>query len=182
MKKFKLIIAIFMLLLLSSCIPYKIKAEANSATTEQQNEVKQQVLKLLTDEYKQPFKLEDFSYKYETHWEHIDCQIAGYCPKVQYGTYYLKIKAIDNPIIVMHIEIKDKNKESIKRLINSFKKSQLKDLYCGAFFTYYGMTLKNNKKLQQPYTNRIEKFCDNRGQSSYKTFKDYYSLHESENT
>ena len=115
MEFIKISLILFTAIVLSSCMPYMIKAESDGATKEQQEQVKQEVLKLLTDEYKQPFKLEDFNYKYDTHWKHIDCQIAGYCPKVRYGTYSFKIQAVDNPIVTMNFDIKDKGKESIKR-------------------------------------------------------------------
>jgi hypothetical protein len=46
-----------------------------------------------------------------------------------YGTYYFKIQAVDNPIIVMDFSMNDglATKESIKPLIDSFKKNQFLD-------------------------------------------------------
>ena len=117
MEFIKISLILFTAIVLSSCMPYMIKSESDGATKEQQEEVKAQVMSLLKEEYKQPFKLEDFNYKYDTHWKHIDCQIAGYCPKVRYGTYSFKIQAVDNPIITMKFDIDDENKDSIKETI-----------------------------------------------------------------
>jgi len=181
MRIFKQIsLILFTAIVLSSCMPYMIKSESDGATKEQQEEVKAQVMSLLKEEYKQPFKLEDFNYKYDTHWKHIDCQIAGYCPKVRYGTYSFKIQAVDNPIITMKFDIDDENKYSIKDLIEYFKNTQLKERYCSAFARYYGDITNGNKLPLEPYTSETSKFCDGRNQTSFHLSRDYYLKHKDE--
>ena len=44
---------------------YTTRDKSAKASKKQQEEVKNQVMKLLEKEYKQPFKLESFEYKYE---------------------------------------------------------------------------------------------------------------------
>jgi len=181
MRIFKQIsLILFTAIVLSSCMPYMIKSESDGATKEQQEEVKAQVMSLLKEEYKQPFKLEDFNYKYDTHWKHIDCQIAGYCPKVRYGTYHFKIQAVDNPIITMNFKFDDEKKESINELIDSFKKNQLKKVYCSAFAGYYGDVTNGNKKPLQPYTKDTENLCDSIGGTGFHIYRDYYLKHKDE--
>jgi len=180
MEFIKISLILFTAIVLSSCMPYMIKSESDGATKEQQEEVKAQVMSLLKEEYKQPFKLEDFNYKYDTHWKHIDCQIAGYCPKVRYGTYSFKIQAVDNPIITMKFDIDDENKDSIKKVIESFKKTQLNKRYCSAFASYYLDIMNYRQQIKQPYTSETEKFCDSKDQTEYKDYKNYYLKHKDE--
>lgn len=125
MKLIKLIILTFLVTTLVSCGAYQYttaKKESNEATQEQQEQVKTQVIKLLEEEYKQPFKLEDFSYKYERHWVDSSCQMS-FCEMEKYGTYYFKVQAINNPII-MDFKIDDDKKESIKWTILRYRISK----------------------------------------------------------
>ena len=155
-----------------STFPEKLSEEA---TKEQQEEVKTQVMKLLEEEYKQPFKLESFDYKYETHASSHSLP-ATYS---KYGIYSFKVKAVDNPIIEMNFSVDD-NKDSIKPLIESFKKTQLKERYCRGFAAYYLNVMNNREKIIQPSTKETEKYCDNKGQTWYKEYKDYYLKHKDE--
>lgn len=155
------------------------KKESNEATQEQQQEVKTQVMKLLEEEYKQPFKLEDFSYKYERHWVDNSCQLS-LCDMEKYGTYHFEIQAVDNPIIELEFNIDDENKESIKDVVDSFKKNQLSKVYCSAFARYYSDFVNNKAKKIQPYFGSTAKFCDSRGQTSFHISRDYYLKHKNE--
>ncbi|MEY8672820.1 hypothetical protein AB9G22_00325 [Francisella philomiragia] len=167
-------IRLFMLLVLafylSSCSLF------GGASYKEQQEVKSQVMKLLEEEYKQPFKLENFEYKYETHYEYSFFWINW----ETYGTYHFQIQAVDNPIIELEFEIKDKNKESIKDVVDSFKKNQLKELYCNSLRAYYRASIIDKIKVEQPNTKLGEKFCSNRGQAWYQEYKDYYLKHKNE--
>ncbi|AIT09005.1 hypothetical protein LO80_02775 [Candidatus Francisella endociliophora] len=145
---------------------------SEKATKEQQEEVKNQVMKLLEEEYKQPFKLESFEYKYEKHHE-----TGGSINVREYGTYYFKIQAIDNPIIELDFVIKDKEtlKDSIKSLIESFKKKDLKRLYCSSLGEYYS---KNhaNASFDKNAFDKNAKYCDERGDSEdYQFYIKYMS-------
>jgi len=179
MEFIKISLILLTTIVLSSCMPYMIKAESDGATKEQQEQVKQEVLKLLTDEYKQPFKLEDFSYKYERHWVDSTCQMS-FCEMEKYGTYNFKVKAIDNPIITMNFKFDDEKKESIKDVIDSFKKNQLHDRYCRGFASYYLDVMNDRKKIIQPYTEKTEKYCNKKDQIWYQEYKDYYLKHKDE--
>ena len=88
------------------------------ANNNQQEQVKNAVLKSLEQEYKQPFKILDFNYKYQSHSNPHDC-VFLYCKTEKYGTYYFKIQAVDNPIIVMDFKMNDGlvTKKSIKRVV-----------------------------------------------------------------
>jgi hypothetical protein len=167
---------------LVSCGAYQYTTatkESNEATTEQQQAVKTQVMKLLEEEYQQPFKLKDFSYKYERHWVDSTCQMS-FCEMEKYGTYNFKVKAIDNPIITMNFKFDDEKKESIKDVIDSFKKNQLHDRYCRGFASYYLDVMNDRKKIIQPYTEKTEKYCNKKDQIWYQEYKDYYLKHKDE--
>jgi hypothetical protein len=114
---------------------------SSGASYKQQQEVKNQVMKLLEQEYKQPFKLESFKYEYKTHYPNA----SGNVPYETFGTYYFKVLAINNPIIAMNFRVidSDDSKESIKPLIDSFEENQLNDLYCLGLAKHY----VNEKKL-----------------------------------
>lgn len=162
MKLFKNLVLALFFVALSSCGAYQYttaKKESNKATKEQQQQVKNQVMKLLEEEYKQPFKLEDFSYKYERHWVDSSCQMS-FCEMEKYGTYYFKVKAIDNPIILMDFKIDDDKKETVKDVIDSFKKNQLKEVYCVGLIFYYSENIENNTKVKEPITSKNRAFCD----------------------
>jgi hypothetical protein len=89
-----------------------------------QQQVKQQVVKSLEEYYKQPFKLEDFKYEYKKQYPSGNCQGAS-CNIIKLGTYTFKIKAVDNPIIKIDLELidnkefldKNEQEESINRFI-----------------------------------------------------------------
>ncbi|MBK2279852.1 hypothetical protein [Francisella philomiragia] len=149
-----MMIRLFMLLVLafylSSCSLF------GGASYKEQQEVKSQVMKLLEEEYKQPFKLENFEYKYETHYEYSFFWINW----ETYGTYHFEIQAVDNPIIVMNFDIDDKDKESISEVVESFKKNQLKEVYCVGLIKYYGKNLETNTKVKEPITSNNREYCD----------------------
>ncbi|WP_035718539.1 hypothetical protein, partial [Francisella sp. W12-1067] len=93
---------------------------SDKATKQQQEQVMQEVMQLLKQEYNQPFKLLNYKYEYKKHYD-----LGGnchYCDVVKYGTYYFKIQALDNPIIVMDFRIDDINKSSTNELLEDFKK------------------------------------------------------------
>jgi len=169
MKFTKQIILVLFVATLVSCGAYQYTTatkESNEATKEQQEQVKQEVLTLITDEYKQPFKLENFSYKYERHWVDNTCQMS-FCKMEKYGTYSFKIKAIDNPIIVMNFKINDggSTKESIKPLIDSFKKTQLMDAFCvGLWHHYKDNKISLNSKLTRQEL-QANDYCNDRAQT-----------------
>lgn len=142
----------------------------------EQQEVKTQVMQLLKEEYKQPFRLEKFNYKYETQYPNA----SGNKPYVIYGTFYFKIQAVDNPIILLDFKIDDDKKESIKDVIDSFKKNQLNERYCRGFAAYYLDVMNNRQKIIQPYTMETEKYCDAKNQRWYKEYKNYYLKHKDE--
>lgn len=178
MRFIKLIFLTLLVTTLVSCGAYQYAtAEKGSdeATTEQQQEVKNQVMKLLKEEYKQPFKLEDFSYKYERHWVDNSCQMS-FCEMKKYGTYYFKVKAVNNPIIELEFDVRQvgkygiKSLSTIKDLIDFFKKNQLKDVYCLGLSQYYKKNLDNNTKVKQPETREAEDYCRSRGFPIDKTF------------
>jgi hypothetical protein len=172
MKIIKVFILIVIALSIVSC--------SSGASYKQQQEVKAEVMKLLKQEYKQPFKLLSFEYKYKSHTNPaMDC-VFLYCKSEKYGTYYFKVKAINNPIIIMDFSINDglATKESIKPMIDSFKSKQLKEVYCDAFAGYYGKIVDNYGKLEQPYTTITTKFCNSRGQTSFHISRDYYLKHQ----
>ncbi|AJI53451.1 hypothetical protein [Francisella philomiragia] len=135
---------------------------SSGASYNQQQEVKVEVLKLLEREYKQPFKLEKFKYEYKTHYPNA----SGNVPYETFGTYYFKVQAVNNPIVVMDFRINDglATKDSINGLIESFKKTQLKDLYCLGLAQHY----VNEKKLLTDKLTKQElqanEYCDSIGQ------------------
>jgi hypothetical protein len=75
-----------------------------------QQQVKQQVVKLLEEEYKQPFELESFDYEYKTQYPNA----SGNKPYTTFGVFNFKIKAINNPVIIMDFDFRDDKKDSIK--------------------------------------------------------------------
>ncbi|KEI36076.1 hypothetical protein FRA_22c00180 [Francisella sp. W12-1067] len=171
----KIIILLYLSIFLSGCssvalmsapiIGYSQRSISPKATKEQQQQVKQQVMQLLEKEYKQPFKLESFEYKYQTY------NRPGSFDFAEYGTYYFKIQALDNPIIVMDFRIDDINKSSTNELLENFKNKKLKDLYCGSLESYY---LNLETEISQPYANEAEKYCDSKDQAYYKVQKERY--------
>ncbi|QIV96381.1 hypothetical protein EDC55_10433 [Allofrancisella inopinata] len=180
----KTITPLYLAIFLSGCssvalmsapiIGYSQRSISPKATKEQQQQVKQEVMQLLEKEYKQPFKLESFEYKYQTH------NRPGSFDFSQYGSYYFKVQAPDNPIIVMDFRIDDINKSSTNELIEDFKKRQLKSVYCAAFPAYYRQSIANKTKVLQPYTKQTEKFCDSRNQTSFHSPRNYYLKHQDE--
>ncbi|QIV96267.1 hypothetical protein EDC55_10185 [Allofrancisella inopinata] len=171
MKQIQIITLFFLCCFLTSCMTtaatygYLERSISPKATKEQQQQVKQQVMQLLEKEYKQPFKLESFEYKYQTH------NRPGSFDFAEYGTYYFKIEAVDNPVIVMNFRIDDMKKSSTNELIEGFKNKKLKDLYCGSLESYY---LNLETEISQPYANEAEKYCDSRDQAYYKVPKERY--------
>lgn len=145
-------------------------------TDAEQQQVKQQVMKLLEEQYHQSFKLNDFSYEYETDYKYSFFYVQGETS----GQYIFKVKSIDNPIIVMNFVINDNKEESINDLILSFKKNQLNVIYCNAFTNYYSDVVNKDIPLQKNYAEKAEKYCDSRNQDEYKRAKNYYFKHESE--
>lgn len=145
------------------------------ANNNQQDQVKNAVLKALEQKYKQPFKVLDFSYKYESHSNPHDC-VFLYCKTEKYGTYYFKIQAVDNPIIIMSFNFTDGSatKESIKPLINSFKKNQLQYAYCDGLYDYYVSAVRNKFEVKQPNTDKADKYCNSLGKTEYLTYKEIY--------
>ncbi|QIV94181.1 hypothetical protein [Allofrancisella frigidaquae] len=180
MRQIQIITLFFLCCFLTSCMTaaatygYLERSISPKATKEQQQQVKQEVMQLLEKEYKQPFKLESFEYKYQTH------NRPGSFDFSQYGSYYFKVQALDNPIIVMDFRIDDINKSSTNELLEDFKKSQLKSVYCAAFPAYYRQSIANKTKVLQPYTKQTEKFCDSRNQTSFHSPRDYYLKHQDE--
>ncbi|MBK2258023.1 hypothetical protein [Francisella philomiragia] len=172
-RKLAYILLVIFSLFLSSCAT-KMSTEADNA---EQQKVKKQVLQLLEEEYNQPFKIESFNYKYETHYPSGNCMD---CRIKKYGTYHFQIQAVDNPIIELEFNIDDENKESIKDVVDSFKKDQLKELYCNSLRAYYRASIIDKIKVEQPNTKLGEKFCSNRGQAWYQEYKDYYLKHKDE--
>ncbi|AIT08854.1 hypothetical protein LO80_01910 [Candidatus Francisella endociliophora] len=172
MRFIKIAILFVFMVSLISCGAYQYttaKRESNEATTEQQQKVKTEILKLLEDEYKQPFKLKDFNYTYERHWVDNTCQMS-FCKMEKYGIYSFKVQAVDNPIIIMNFKINDGDvtKASIKPLIDAFKKHQLNTIYCSSFGNYWKehKNDKNNDALE-----KIKEYCDEKGQTeSYDNF------------
>ncbi|QIV94291.1 hypothetical protein [Allofrancisella frigidaquae] len=171
MRQIQIITLFFLCWFLTSCMTaaatygYLERSISPKATKEQQQQVKQEVMQLLEKEYKQPFKLESFEYKYQTH------NRPGSFDFAEYGTYYFKIQALDNPIIVMNFRIDDINKSSTNELLEDFKNKKLKDLYCGSLESYY---LNLETEISQPYANEAEKYCDSRDQAYYKVQKERY--------
>ena len=168
MKKNSIITSLLLTTLLSSCSLIGIGSVATQATynnafpekwsekatKEQQQEVKNKVMKLLEEEYKQPFKLESFEYKYEKHHE-----TGGSINVREYGTYYFKIRAVDNPAIEIDFNINQQ--KTLKETIGSFKKRRLYKIYCGAFGSYW-QDHKNDKDNQA--LEKTKKYCDDKGQ------------------
>ncbi|AIT08782.1 hypothetical protein LO80_01515 [Candidatus Francisella endociliophora] len=170
MKIFRIATVLILLISLGSCAT-KLSDKANKDTQEQ---VKKEVMQSLEEYYKQPFKLEKFNYEYKTDYG----DVSGNHPSVTYGQYSFKVRAMNNPIIITNFYINDGDtKESIKGLIDSFKKNQLNSIYCMGLTKYYRYVNNNNKILKQPYTEQAEKYCDSVGQDRYKMYKEYYLKH-----
>ncbi|AIT09655.1 hypothetical protein LO80_06550 [Candidatus Francisella endociliophora] len=160
---FKCSILVIFLLLLSSC-SFDISPKA---TKEQQEQVKNQVMQLLEKEYNQPLKLLDFKYEYEFH----NTYSFLYIIFRKYGNYHFRIQAVDNPVIIMDFDFNDglATKESIKPLIDSFKKNQLNDLYCTGLSSIYFK--QKEKTVDQILLKKAEKYCDRRNQTWYQKWK-----------
>ncbi|KFJ42525.1 hypothetical protein IBE48_04925 [Francisella philomiragia] len=158
----KILIIIFCILLLSSCTKSTLIGDklTDKATEQQQEQVKQEVLKLLEQEYNQPFKIVDYSYEYGTHWKDKTCAIASMCPKEIYGVYKMKIETIETPNLSLNIRIEDDG----KNFMDDFKKTYVPIFYCGALGSYYDDLRINKSKVNTDYLDKAEKYCDNRGQ------------------
>ncbi|AIT08852.1 hypothetical protein LO80_01900 [Candidatus Francisella endociliophora] len=155
MKYLKLILASCLIFFLTSCAT-KLSAKSSS---DDQVKVKQEVLQLLEKEYNQKFKLLNFDYKYENHINGAtDCTFI-YCKGKEYGTYYFKVQAVDNPIIIMNFQIEDI--DSLKASIDYFKKKRLKTIYCSSFGKYWKYH-KNDRKNND--LNKAIEFCNKIGQ------------------
>jgi len=111
MKLLKQIIILISVVSLFSC--------ASTATLDKTKdvEIQKEVIKVLQEEYKQPFKILDFKYKYESHTSPTSDCVFLYCKSRKYGTYYFKVKAINNPIITMNFKLEYADKASIKRCL-----------------------------------------------------------------
>jgi hypothetical protein len=110
MKLFKTIILSLLLISLVGC--------ATTQTNNKENQIKEQVLKLLEKEYKQQFKIQNFNITYESYARSDTGCVFFFCtPQEKFETYNLKIQAVDNPIIVMTVKLDYVNKESIKRCL-----------------------------------------------------------------
>ena len=129
----------------------------NRSETEQ-NQFKQLLLESLRKEYNQPFKALNFKYEYKTHYPNGACND---CRILKYGTFYFKIIAVNNPSVIINSIIYDNKKESIKALIDSFKKSRLKNIYCGSFSNYWD---KHREDKNNATLNKTMKYCNDRGQ------------------
>jgi hypothetical protein len=154
----KILALAFVCLVLSSCSKAIIVGEelAPKATEQQQEEVKQEVLKLLEEEYNQPFKMVDYKYDYGVHWQDNTCQLAV-CPKEYYGIYWFTVKAIENPEIVVKFRVFG-TQEGLADFQN-----RVKFLYCDGFADYWK---KNSFKTNDSVLNKNKKYCDDRGQTS----------------
>ena len=156
----KILTLAFICLFLASCSKAILVGDelAPKATEQQQEEVKKEVLKLLEEEYNQPFKIVDYKYDYGVHWEDNTCRLAV-CPKVFYGTYIFEVQSIDNPIISPKFKIVDR--KGLQKELQDFKDYWVKIQYCGAFGNYWKEHKhdKNNNPLEQ-----AKKYCDTRGQ------------------
>ena len=132
---------------------------------EQQQEVKEAIVPILEQKYKQQFKLLSFKYEHKIRFDGRDLKTT------EYGKYHFKIQAVDNPIIILDFDISDfATKDSIKPLIESFKKTQLNDLYCLGLSQYYKKNLDNDTMVKQPNTKKAEKYCRSIGFPIDKTF------------
>ncbi|QIV94119.1 hypothetical protein [Allofrancisella frigidaquae] len=142
---------------------------SDKATKQQQEQVKQEVMQLLKQEYNQPFKLLNYKYEYKKHYD-----LGGnchYCDVVKYGTYYFKIQALDNPIIVMNFRIDDIKKSSTNELLEDFKKNLLVNLYCGiGVADYYIKARKEKIVVDHKNLEKAEKYCQSRNQQEQYTF------------
>ena len=107
MKLLKTIILSVALISLFSCSE-RLSPKRSDA---EQQQVKQQVMKLLEAEYHQPFKLEEFNYKYDTKYKYGFLYKKGETS----GLFKFKIQAINNPIISTDFYIFDGKKDSIKK-------------------------------------------------------------------
>jgi hypothetical protein len=102
MKVFKTITLSIALISLFSCSE-RLSPKRSDA---EQQEVKQQVMKLFDDEYHQPFELKSFNYKYDTKYKYGFLYKKGETS----GLFKFKIQAINNPIISTDFYIFDGEK------------------------------------------------------------------------
>jgi hypothetical protein len=114
-------------------------------------------MKLFDDEYHQPFELKSFNYKYDTKYKYAFLYAKGETS----GMYSFKVAAINNPAIISSFHIFDGKEESIKELIDSFKKNRLKTIYCGSFSDYW---YKHRKDKDNKALEEMVKYCNYRGQ------------------
>jgi len=107
---------------------------------------------LLEKEYNQLFKIVGYSYSYDTHYSADNCS-GDTCIVRKFGTYKLKIQAVNNPIIVMSLRLEDTEK-GYKLL-----KYSIKNGYCAKFADIY------EKKNDYPKEDMVKskKVCDIRG-------------------
>jgi hypothetical protein len=162
------------LLVISLCLFSCGTPLSPSRSETEQNQLKQEVLQLLEEKYNQPFKVLNFKYEYKNHYPNGACDD---CRILKYGTFNFKIKATNNPIITMNFSFNDNKKESINKLIDSFKKNQLTWIYCVSLTKYYDYIINNNKTINKKYTKQAEKICNYLGQDNYIDAKKYYLKH-----
>jgi hypothetical protein len=136
---------------------------APKASDEKQEAVKQEVLQLLEKEYKQPFKVVDYSYSYDTHYPAGNCS-GDTCTLRKFGTYNIKIKTVDNPIISLKIRLYDNG----QNMIEDFKKTYLNRFYCGALGSHFDdLRINHIKNTNKKYLVEAEELCNSRNQQIY---------------
>ena len=92
MKKFRLNILLFFIVSLSlyGCTSHAVVPDNLGTKVSQANQetIKNQIMTLLEEEYKQPFKLLSFKYKYTTEYSDFSCNVAGVCPMTKISRSY----------------------------------------------------------------------------------------------
>lgn len=134
---------------------------APKATKEDLEKVKQTFVRMLEAEYQQPFKVIDFKYSYDVHmstWE-----VSGRIEAWQYGEYWLKIQAVNNPFIVIEIHTTDNT--GLDKMYADYKKSFINKDYCSAFDhifnqSYYSF-FDSNRSTVKPFYMSIDDFLSN---------------------
>ena len=164
------LIKIFLTVLIALNVASCATANVENNNLDNQNIVKQKVLNLLEKQYNQKFKILSFDYKQENYSNPANDCVFLYCKSTKIGVYDFKIQAVENPIIIMNFKISDQGKKSIKSLVNSFKKEQLKDAYCVGLGMYYKKNLDNKTEVKQPNTKMADKYCESLGQPMENTF------------
>jgi len=148
---------IFLIVLLSSCGTQL----SPKASKQEQKEVKDKILKLLKDEYNQPFKIIDFNYSYDTHYPNGNCSD---CRILKYGIYIFKVEAVNNSILSLKVKLYDNG----QNMIEDFKKTYLDRFYCGALGSYFDdLRMKQIKNPNKADLSRAENLCNSRNQTIY---------------